>query len=96
MYLGEAVRKAGPNGKIYRKGSGLAAIKWKGPEGFTTEELLADNWEVVEVRYDLLTAIEIAMFRGRGCCIYLRFPGSLIVLTNADMESCEWEVIENE
>ena len=93
MYLGEAVENAGPNGKIYRKGSGLAGIKWKGPEGFTTEELLADNWEVAETRYDLLTAIEIAMSQGRGVRVCLETPGHYIALHSAEIESCEWEVI---
>ena len=92
MYLGEAVKKAGPNGKIYRKESGLAPIKWKGPEHFSTEELLADNWEVVEPRYDLLTAIEIAMSRGSHYRVYLLTPERHIVLNMAEMESCEWEV----
>ena len=96
MYLGEAVKKAGPNGKIYREGAVLVPIKWKGPEGFTTEELLADNWRVAKPRHDLLTAIEIAMSKGRGCRVYLGTPGHHIVLNPADMESCEWEVIENE
>lgn len=93
MYLGEALRKAGPNGKLYRKGPGLPGTKWKGPEYFTTEELLADNWEVVEHRYDLLTAIEIAMSQGRGVRLCLETPGHYIALHSSVIESCEWEII---
>ena len=96
MYLCEAVKKAGPNGKIYRKGSGLAGIRWKGPAGFTTEDILADDWEVAEPRYDLLTAIEVAMSQGRGVRLCLGTPGHHIVIHRDVIESCEWEVIENE
>ena len=93
MYLGEALKKAGPNGKIYRKGSGLAAIKPRDPAWYSTEEYLADDWEVVEHRYDLLTAIEIAMSQGRGVRVCLETPGHYIALHSSVIESCEWEII---
>ena len=96
MYLGEAAKQAGSNGKIYRKGSELAGFRWKGPAGFTTEDILADDWEVAEPRYDLLTAIEVAMSQGRGVRLCLGTPGHHIVIHSDEMESCEWEIIWHE